>query len=146
MLSKQTSETIFLQPIDQHYDDKSSEDTSEHGDDKFLEDSQGVVDCLNISTDSETDNSFDNDIIKLSDKLVNDWELRVELFKTFQLCLNKTSILQWPRLQTSFDRSLSCPTVLKMNSFKPINPFTLAGDGVNNLNNHFEATCIDFPK
>jgi hypothetical protein len=59
----QNSERIFLQPIDQLYDNhKTTKDSPEVDQSKFFDDyTHGVIAYLNISTDSKTRNNSINE-------------------------------------------------------------------------------------
>jgi hypothetical protein len=133
----QNSERIFLQPIDQLYDNhKTTKDSPEEDQSKFFDDyTHGVIDYLNISTDSETRNNSINEEIngdgKLTEILSPDWKNKVDYFKTFQLCVMRSFVFQKMHFMrntlnaTMSNRSLSCPSVVTNNQWCPVNPFNL---------------------
>jgi hypothetical protein len=148
MPTRQNSEKIFLQPIDQHYSTfKPKESPEEVDQTKFFDDyTHGVINCLNISTDSETwSNSFDLDVgdNKLTEHLAEDWKNNIDLFKTYQLSVMRSYVLQRMNYyrnalnvqisQTNSNRSLSCYASVNKMEIKPVNPFKMASPEVSTL-------------
>jgi hypothetical protein len=154
MLNKTDSERIFLQPIDQLYDTLTTQD-SPCEDNIFDKYSQGVIESLNISTDSETLNlsdEYEQKQMKLTERLVKGWKERVDFFKTFQCCLTKSCMMQKFQLFRSLklqidERSRSCPTVVNMSNWKPVNPFTISENEstVNEALERRSCTSTDLP-
>jgi hypothetical protein len=142
---RQNSERIFLEPIDQHYNDSKIKETPEDDDQtKFFEDyTHGVMDCLDISTDSDTKhNSFEDEVTtgKLTELLVVDWKNNIDYFKTYQLSVLRSFVFQKMHFLRStlnmsnynqghgLERSMSCPTVSMRNDWQSSNPFNLRKD------------------
>jgi hypothetical protein len=99
MIRKQNSEKIFLQPIDQQYDNTQTKiETDENK--KFFDDYEHKIDYLNMSTDSETQlsrrNSFDDfeDLTKITSFLVEDWVENIEKVKNTHCMFLKGVIMQ----------------------------------------------------
>ncbi len=89
MIKRQNSEKIFLQPIDQHYNEEDHKDEI-----KFTEDYDKMIDCLNISTDSETisrkDSSDYEDLsYRIEDSLTPTWRDNVNQMKMSQVVFFK---------------------------------------------------------
>jgi hypothetical protein len=133
-MQRQNSERIFLEPIDQLYDTSKTKDSPDYDDQsKFFEDyTHGVMDYLNISTDSETkNNSIDEDIIRLGDILSSDWKNKADYFKSYQLCVlrsclfHKMNFLRSSLNMANCERSQSCHTVMIKNDWQAVSPFNL---------------------
>jgi hypothetical protein len=146
---KQNSERIFLQPIDQLYDNIKSKDSQDDEDQsKFFDDyTHGFIDYLNISTDSETrNNSVDDEDMsdgKLTDLLCGEWKNKVDYFKAYQLSVMRCFVFQKMNFMRntlnatmgqSLGRSQSCPSVVPKSEWKPVNPFNLCKDSPSLLN------------
>jgi hypothetical protein len=99
MIRKQNSEKIFLQPIDQQYDNTPSKHETEEHKKFFDEYEQNTMDYLNMSTDSETQlsrqTSFEDfDEVKLTTSLIDNWKDSIEKFKYNNLQFLKGVIMQ----------------------------------------------------
>jgi hypothetical protein len=98
MIRRQNSEKIFLQPIDQQYDNTLTKSESDENK-KFFDDyEQKTFDYLNMSTDSETQrhNSFEDfyDSVKITTCLVEDWQINIEQLKKSHSVFLKNVIMQ----------------------------------------------------
>jgi hypothetical protein len=130
MIRKQNSEKIFLQPIDQQYDNTlSKQETEEHK--KFFDEyEQNTMDYLNMSTDSETQlsrqTSFEDfDEVKLTTSLIDNWQDSVEKFKYNHLQLLKGVIMQ----KAVFLRgTLNNMLIMNMQSSKNMSGVNNSGD------------------
>jgi hypothetical protein len=128
MIKRQNSEKIFLQPIDQHYDNQNPKDEL-----KFYEDYDKMIDCLNISTDSETisrKDSFDDmSFYRLEEALKNDWRDNVESLRINQIHFFKNLFFQKimmfrHQLENGLRaRTYSCPNKNVIPDLQYIHPF-----------------------
>ena len=128
MIKRQNSEKIFLQPIDQHYDNQNPKDEL-----KFYEDYDKMIDCLNMSTDSETisrrDSFDDESSFRLEEALKDDWRDNVESLRVNQIRFFKTMFIQKiimfrNQLENGFRaRTYSCPNKNVRPDLQYINPF-----------------------
>ncbi len=128
MIKRQNSEKIFLQPIDQHYNDENSKHEL-----KFSDDFDKMIDCLNMSTDSETlsrkDSTDDDSSYKIENALKGHWRHNVESLKVNQKQFFKNAFFQKiamfrNTLENRFkSRTYSCPNKNVKLDVNYINPF-----------------------
>jgi hypothetical protein len=137
MIIAKNSERIFLQPIDQLYANQKTKDSSESEDQiKFFDEyTHGVMDYLNISTDSETKyDSVDEDLedLRVEDCLVDDWKNKLDYYKTYQLCVMRSFVIQRVNFlrntlnlsnQPGSGRTQSCHTIMTQSNWQAVNPF-----------------------
>ena len=99
MIRRQNSEKIFLQPIDQHYDNIKNLN-EESLDNKMFDDyDHNMIDYLNMSTDSETHLSRQDSMekiindLKITNSLNENWSQSINQFKNCKLVYMKNIIL-----------------------------------------------------
>jgi hypothetical protein len=107
MIEGQDSEKIFLQPIDQNYEDENFKDEL-----KFCDEYSNLIDCLDMS-DSETKVS-DDEVYRLEYVLRYDWKETAECFKAIQILTYKN---MFKRL------AYSCPAKQVVSDGIFVNPF-----------------------
>jgi hypothetical protein len=152
MLNPQNPERIFLEPIDQLYANQHTKDSPEQEDQVkiFDENSHGVLDYLNISTDSETKNdSVDEDLYigRITQYLVKDWKNKVDYLRTYKVCVLRSFVIpKLNLLRNTLNRSviqytnrtMSCHTVITHESEKPVKPFELTKEQDCDTKEYFE--------
>ena len=117
MIRRQNSEKIFLQPIDQQYDNNGSFKSELDDQNKFFDSyEQNMIDYLNISTDSETHlsrhSSFDEEPIKLTNSLCENFQENIEKLKNTHKVFLRNVIIQKMVL---FQGTLNNMNMLNMN-------------------------------
>jgi hypothetical protein len=139
---RQNSERIFLEPIDQHYDNQRLSDSPHYDNQsKFFEDyTHGVMDYLDQSTDSDTKhNSFEEEVVdgKITELLTSDWKNKVDYFKTYQLSVLRNCVFQKMHFLRSslnmsmghtYERPNSCHSVRLRSDCQPASPFVVKKD------------------
>jgi hypothetical protein len=128
MIKRQNSEKIFLQPIDQHYDNENTKD-----DLKYNEDFDKMIDCLNMSTDSESvcrkDSTDDESSFRLEDAFIGDWRDNVDNMKFNQVRFFKTIFFQKTmmfrnQLENGIRaRTYSCPNKIERPDLQYVSQF-----------------------
>jgi hypothetical protein len=142
MIKRQNSEKIFLQPIDQHYHDESFEESL-----KFCDDYDKMLDCLNMSTDSETmsrkNSTDDESSFRIENALKESWKDNIECLKVTHIHFFKNVLFQKiamfrSSLETGLKgRTYSCPNKNVRQDINYINPFMRKASDV------FSNECVD---
>ncbi len=126
MIKKQNSEKIFLQPIDQNYDEQIYEENL-----RFCNDFDKMIDSLDMSTDSDSNGRKDSDDesgYKIENALKYHWKDNIENLKNKHM--NFFQNMLFPKIamfRNSLDpvksRTYSCPSKVIGTDLLQINPF-----------------------